>query len=75
MQFIHTHNTSLEEFKTKAELDTIKYYQHIYLSLPKRRQQANVILRPKETIKEMEELEYLPIEPALVDENNKPHKY
>jgi large subunit ribosomal protein L3 len=26
------HHTSLEEFKSKAELDNIKYYQTIYLT-------------------------------------------
>jgi hypothetical protein len=26
-----THDASLEEFKTKAELDNIKYYQQLYL--------------------------------------------
>ena len=40
MQIVRTHDPSLEEFKTKAELDNIKYYQQLYLSTGSKRRQT-----------------------------------
>lgn len=46
MQYFRTHDASLEEYKTKAELDNIKYYQNLYLSIaPKRKQQATSLAK------------------------------
>lgn len=76
MQYFRTHDASLEEYKTKAELDTIKYYQHLYLSIaPKRRQQPATLVKPTQEQKSVEDFEYLPIEPPVVNENNKPRKF
>jgi hypothetical protein len=56
MLHIRTHDPALEEFKTKAELDTIKYYQHLYLSIaPKRRQQTSALVKPTEAVKPVED--------------------
>jgi hypothetical protein len=76
MQYFRTHDASLEEYKTKVELDTIKYYQHLYLSIaPNRRQQTTTLAKPTQEQKIVEDFEYLPIEPPVVNENNKPRKF
>lgn len=40
MKVVRTHDASLEEFKTKAELENIKYYQQLYLSSGAKRRQT-----------------------------------
>lgn len=37
---MRTHDASLEEFKSKAELENIKYYQNLYLSTSTKRKQT-----------------------------------
>lgn len=40
IEFMRTHDASLEEFKSKAELENIKYYQNLYLSTSTKRKQT-----------------------------------
>jgi hypothetical protein len=70
-----THNASLEEFKSKAELENIKYYQQLYLSTSTKRRQALAKNEVPE-VKTIDNFEYLPIEePVYKPELNKYKKF
>ena len=75
MRVFRTHDPSLEEFKTKAELDSIKYYQQLYLSTNAKRKAA-----PLKTDLEVpitiDNFEYMPIDlPTIDPDTNRPRKF
>lgn len=72
---MRTHDASLEEFKSKAELENIKYYQNLYLSTSTKRKQT--LTKEEETeVKTVDNFEYLPIEQAVFKaEDNKYRKF
>ena len=56
------HHASLEEYKGKAELESIKYYQTLYLTTSGKKKPA-LSTQVVDEEKNVTNFEYLPIEP------------
>lgn len=73
MGVVKTHDIGLEEFKAKAELDNIKYYQHLYLSGTSKKKTKQTKADIVED-KSVENFEYLPIQESILNTETQKYK-